>query len=141
MFWWRNLVVWTGKPKLLGKQGAGATDVNFADQVGVYLLHDRERVIYVGRAVDTLFNRLKAHNTDRLGGRWDRFSWFGFRGVGNRGELSDRRVPWSSDVVVETIEALLIESLEPPLNRRRGDKLSGVEYLQVPNPHAEGARK
>jgi hypothetical protein len=52
MFWRRDSIVWTGPPKLLGKQGTGATDVNFADQIGVYLLHDRERVIYVGRATD-----------------------------------------------------------------------------------------
>jgi hypothetical protein len=64
MFWRRELVLWSGPPKLLGKQGAGATDVNFADQVGVYLLHDRERVIYVGRAIDTLFARLKTHTTE-----------------------------------------------------------------------------
>jgi hypothetical protein len=67
MFWKRDSVFWTGKPQLLGRQGAGATDVNFASQIGVYLLHDRERVIYVGRATDALFARLKAHNADRLG--------------------------------------------------------------------------
>jgi hypothetical protein len=129
MFWQRDLVLWSGIPKLLGRQGAGATGVNFADQIGVYLLHDRERVIYVGRAVDTLFTRLKTHTTDRLGARWDRFSWFGLRSVDDSGKLSDARVPWSQDVVVETMEALLIESLEPPLNRRRGDNLSGIEYI------------
>ncbi|MGB8899179.1 MAG: hypothetical protein WCC90_08075 [Methylocella sp.] len=98
-------------------------------------------MIYVGRAVDTLFARLKAHTTDRLGGRWDRFSWFGLRTVGDDGELSDSGVPWSHDVVVETMEALLIESLEPPLNRRRGDNFSGAEYLQATDPQIEGAKK
>ena len=99
MFWRRKSVFWAGKPKLLGRQVAGATDVNFASQIGVYLLHDRERVIYVGRAVDTLFARLKAHTTDRVGGGWDR--WFGLRTVGDDGELSDNGVPWSQNVVVE----------------------------------------
>jgi hypothetical protein len=93
MFWKRELVFWLGKPQLLGRQGIGATDVNFANQIGVYLLHDRERVIYVGRASDTLFARLKTHTTDRLGGRWDRFSWFGLRGVRDNGQLSDGEVP------------------------------------------------
>ncbi len=113
---------------------------NFADQIGVYLLHDRERVIYVGRAVDTLFARLKAHTADRLGGRWDRFSWFGLRSVGHDGELCDSVEPWSHDGVVETIEAVLIESLEPPLNRRRGDNFSGAEYIQAPDPQIEAAQ-
>jgi hypothetical protein len=141
MFWQRDSVLWSGAPKLLGRQGAGATDVNFADQVGVYLLHDRDRVIYVGRAADTLFARLKAHTTDRLGGRWDRFSWFGLRAVENDGALADSRVPWSQDVVIETMEALLIESLEPPLNRRRGDNLSGIEFTQTPDPQIELNRR
>ena len=78
--------------------------MNLTDELGVYLLHDRERVIYVGRASDTLFARLKAHTTDRLGGRWDRFSWFGFRSVLDNGQLSDGEVPWGQDVVIETME-------------------------------------
>jgi hypothetical protein len=141
MFWQRSSVSWSGSPKLFGRQGAGATDVNFADQVGVYLLHDRERVIYIGRATDTLYARLKTHTSDRVGGRWDRFSWFGLRGVEDDGRLSDSKVPWSRDVVIETMEALLIESLEPPLNRRRGDNFSGIEYVQKIDPQIELAKK
>ena len=140
MFWQRELVLWSGT-KLLGRQSAGASEVNFAGQVGVYLLHDRERVIYVGRATDTLFARLKAHTVDRLGGRWDRFSWFGLRSVSTKGELADSEVPWNHDVVVETMEALLIESLEPPLNRRRGDNFSGIEYIQAIDPQIEAAKE
>ena len=141
MFWRRDLVLWSGKPRLLGRQGEGAQNVNFSEQVGVYLLHDRERVIYVGRANDTLFARLKAHTTDRLGGRWDRFSWFGLRAVTEEGDLGNPTVAWTHAVVIETLEALLIEALEPPLNRKRGDNFSGVEYLQVPAPELEKQRK
>jgi hypothetical protein len=141
MFWQRDQVIWGGKPRLLGRQGLGASHVNFAEQIGVYLLHDRDRVIYVGRAMDTMFARLKAHTTDRLGGRWDRFSWFGLKNVGESGQLMDSAVPWSHTVVMETMEALLIESLEPPLNRKRGDNFSGVEYLQVLDPELEDAKK
>jgi hypothetical protein len=38
------------------------------------------------------------------------------------------------------MEALLIESLEPPLNRRRGDNFSGVEYIQAIDPQIEADR-
>lgn len=140
MFWQRDRVIWSGKPKLLGRQSEGASEVDFSEQVGVYLLHDRDRVIYVGRAGDTLFARLKAHTTDRLGGRWDRFSWFGLRAVSEDGTLTDPSVAWTHTVVIETLEALLIESLEPPLNRKRGDNFSGVEYLQVPDPEIESRK-
>lgn len=141
MFWQRDLVVWGGKQKLLGRQGVGASEVNFWDQVGVYLLHDRDRIIYVGRATDNMFTRLRAHTTDRLGGRWDRFSWFGLRSVQEDGSLSEPAVAWTHMVVIETLEALLIESLEPPLNRKRGDNFSAAEYLQVTDPEIETIRK
>lgn len=141
MYWQRDLVIWGPKTKLLGRQGLGATEVNFAEQIGVYLLHDRDRVIYVGRASDTLFARLKTHTTDRLGGRWDRFSWFGLRSVKEDGSLSDPSIKWNYTVVIETLEALLIESLEPPLNRRRGDNFSGVEFTQAADPEIERLKK
>jgi hypothetical protein len=141
MFWRRDWVIWTGTPRLVGRQGSGASDVNFSDQIGVYLLHDRERVIYVGRATDSLYARLKAHTSDRLSGRWDRFSWFGLRGVKEDGSLEDSTVPWTPEVVIETMEALLIESLEPPLNRKRGDNFSALEFIQVTDPQLEKAQK
>jgi hypothetical protein len=142
MFWQRDLVNWAPSiPKLLGRQSVGASQVDFADEIGVYLLHDRERVIYVGRAVEILVSRLRAHTNDRLGGRWDRFSWFGLRSVGENGNLLQESFPWNQTVVIETLEALLIESLEPPLNRRRGDNFSAVEYLQVIDPQIEMNKK
>ncbi|MBU6165852.1 MAG: hypothetical protein KGQ52_06930 [Alphaproteobacteria bacterium] len=140
MYWQREAVNWVTKPKLLGRQSEGATPVNFNEQVGVYLLHDRDRVIYVGRANDTLGARLLAHTTDRLGGRWDRFSWFGLRAVDDGGKLAAPSTAWSHEVVIETLEALLIETMEPPLNRRRGDNFAAVEYLQVSDPSIEDKR-
>jgi hypothetical protein len=84
---------------------------------------------------------LRAHTSDRLSGRWDRFSWFGLRGVKENGSLEDSTVPWTSEVVIETMEALLIESLEPPLNRKRGDNFSALEFIQVTDPQLEKAQK
>jgi hypothetical protein len=43
MYWQRSLVLWTRGTQLLGKQSSAASVVNFAEQKGVYLLHDRER--------------------------------------------------------------------------------------------------
>ena len=140
MFWERNAVIWSGASvRLLGRAGAGAAaakpvDVNFAEQVGVYLLHDRERVIYVGRATTSLFSRLKNHTVDRLRARWNRFSWFGLRAAKEDGTLKEVAVRWTKDVVFETMEAVLIEALEPPLNRKRGDNLDSIEYIQIPDP-------
>jgi HB1, ASXL, restriction endonuclease HTH domain len=134
MYWKRDAVWWAAGSRLLGQQNENATSVNFAEQVGVYILYDRDRVIYVGRADQTLFSRLRAHVTDRLGGRWDRFSWFGLRGVSEEGSLTEPATAWSHKVVVDTLEALLIEAIEPPQNRKGGDNFRGLEYLQVVDP-------
>ena len=136
MFWRREKVDWTIKPTLMGQQQEGADSVNFADQIGVYLLHDGREVVYVGRANEKrLGTRLSEHTRDRLNGRWDRFSWFGLLGVTEAGNLAPARSgELSNEDIIVTLEALLIEGLEPRQNRRRGDAFRAVEYLQVPDP-------
>jgi hypothetical protein len=112
MFWDRTKVAWAVQPKILGQQQPGANPVDFSDQRGVYLLHDAQGVVYVGRATDQgLGRRLSQHINDRLGGRWTRFSWFGVYPVMDDGNLSVRselrQLP--IDVVIVTMEAVLIE--------------------------------
>ncbi|MCA1730337.1 MAG: GIY-YIG nuclease family protein [Actinobacteria bacterium] len=135
MYWRRNFVRWTNNPKLLGQQSRGAESVNFSDQIGVYLLHDGRETIYVGCGVDrTIGNLLFDHTYDRLNGRWDRFSWFGLLSVTEDGKLISEPIDKDRDVLITTLEALLIEALEPPQNRKRGDEFRAVEYLQVEDP-------
>jgi hypothetical protein len=43
-------------------------------------------------------------------------------------------------VIVATMEALLIEGLEPPQNRRRGDDFRAIEYIQREDPELERRR-
>jgi hypothetical protein len=113
-----------------------------AATAGVYLLYDDRNLIYVGRATDQgLGRRLFQHTVDRLASRWNRFSWFGFWRVtqnGNIEEPSPRPLP--ADLIVTTMEALLIEGLEAPQNRRRGDDFRAVEYLQAEDPELEKRR-
>ena len=142
MFWDREKVHWTSKmPRLLGEwqSGASVTPVNFTEQVGIYLLHDGSRVIYIGQAFDQgLGTRLYQHTKDRLWGRWNRFSWFGMKSVSDDGKLSD--LPGEGFTVagaITAMEALLIEALEPPQNRRQGEGLKGLEYIQKPDPKVE----
>ena len=81
MFWDRTKVAWATQPKILGQQQTGSNPVDFSDQRGVYLLHDSQGVVYVGRATDQgLGRRLAQHINDRLGGRWTRFSWLRLSG-------------------------------------------------------------
>jgi hypothetical protein len=43
-------------------------------------------------------------------------------------------------MLITTMEALLIEGLEPPQNRKRGDDFRAVEFLQVEDPAIEKSR-
>ncbi len=139
MYWRRAAVEWSSNPCLWGKQQQGADPVNFSAQRGVYLLHDGDRTVYVGRTTDqSLGRRLYQHTTDRLNGRWDRWSWFGLLEVTDTGELREPgTVQRDTDAFIATMEALLIESLEPGQNRKRGDDFRAVEYMQAEDPEEE----
>ena len=143
MFWDRANVTWTTNPKLLGRQQEGSVSVDFCQQKGVYMLHDSQGVVYVGRATDQgLGRRLQQHTVDRLNGRWDRFSWFGIFSVEDDGKLktSVNYAGLDSSVLIATMEAILIEGLEPRLNRKRGDDFMAVEFIQVLDPQIEQDR-
>lgn len=135
MYWQRDLVIWRNDLKMYGKQQALSKPVDFGKQKGIYILYDHHTVVYVGRAIDRpLGKRLYEHTVDRLGSRWNRFSWFGLLDVTQEGKL--REIPFNSTLaaLVATLEALLIEALEPPQNRKRGDDFSAIEYIQDIDP-------
>jgi len=135
MYWQRELVVWRRQPKIFGRQQVGAKGVDFAGQRGIYILHDHHTAIYVGRAIDRpLGQRLFEHTLDRVSGRWNRFSWFGLYGVSDSGKLKEDKITPTFATLVTALEAILIETLEPPQNRRRGDDFMAVEYIQDIDP-------
>lgn len=142
MFWRRDFVDWNSSPKLLGMQQIGAEPVDFYRQVGIYLLYDGREIIYVGRSTDRpLGKRLYEHTADRLSTRWDRFSWFGLLPVSEKGKLGKLPEGYLATKIVPALEAILIEALEPRQNRKRGDDLSAVEYLQKEDPEIDRKKK
>ena len=135
MYWQRELVMWKNDPRIYGKQQSRSKPVDFGAQRGIYILYDHHTVIYVGRSVDRpLGKRLYEHTMDRLGSRWNRFSWFGLHDVTDEGILVEVSLKVSLPSLIATLEALLIESLEPPQNRKRGDDFSFMEYIQDVDP-------
>jgi hypothetical protein len=141
MFWRKDAVEWTATPKLLGMQQIGSTPVDFSKQLGIYLLYDGREVIYVGRTTDRpLGKRLYEHTMDRMSTRWDRFSWFGLLPVSETGQLNDLPETYKAAKFIPALEATLIEALEPRQNRKRGDDLATVEYIQRVDPEIEKKR-
>jgi hypothetical protein len=138
MFWRREAIEWSSNPKILGMQQIGAEAVDFSKQTGIYLLYDGREIIYVGRASDRpLGRRLYEHTLDRLSSRWDRFSWFGVLPVSEQGELGTMPDSFSGSQLLPALEAILIEALEPRQNRKRGDDLAAVEYIQKEDPEIQ----
>jgi len=138
MFWRKDAIEWAANPKLLGMQHIGAKPVDFSKQLGIYLLYDGREVIYVGRTTDRpLGRRLYEHTLDRMSARWDRFSWFGLLPVSETGTLGSLPEDYDSAYLVPALEAILIEALEPRQNRKRGDDLAAVEYIQRVDPEIE----
>ena len=119
----------------------GKKQADFSDQLGVYVLYDRNQsIVYVGQAGNgnaTLFTRLKSHmDSNHLRNRWEYFSWVGFKDVNKNGSLSDQQAVDSgvsgfkySDALNE-IEGILIEIIEPKLNKQGGKLSSAREYRQ-----------
>lgn len=139
--WSRSLVHWKSNPDIFGIQSVGALPVNFAKQIGVYCLIDGRETIYVGQAFSqSIGERLFQHTKDRFSGRWDRFSWFGLYSTDENGylEMTDEAVRCISlENMCHTLEAILIEGIEPRQNRKSGNKLSGIEYNQQQDPVIE----
>lgn len=139
MFWSRENVDWRNA-NLYGCQNGSSSCINFKDQVGIYLLHDHREVIYVGQAIkQPISKRLADHCKDRLNGRWNRFSWFGFYGISDNGHLITddfHNTNFSIENVANALEAILIEGLEPRQNRKGGNDF-GYEFLQFIDPKIE----
>jgi hypothetical protein len=57
--------------------------------------------------------------------------------VSESGQLGDLPSTYAAAKLIPALEAILIEALEPRQNRKRGDDLAAVEYLQKNDPEIE----
>lgn len=148
--WDRELVNWGKggkKGDLIGvSQKKQAEKVDFRKQIGVYALYDKnEQIVYVGKAGNgnaDLFKRLKQHRKDYLWNRWKYFSWVGFYSVSDTTDLNGvyQLDECDADDFVSTgyrysealteVEAVLIELIEPKLNKQGTFLSKKMEYRQ-----------
>lgn len=147
--WRRDKVEWGAGSRrgvLLGQRvGSKRSDpVDFREQIGLYILYESGFApVYVGQAGlgnARLFSRLKEQSNGRLRDRWQYFSWFGFRDVDRNGNLLLRqkpqaRVSLSYTAALDEIEGILIQALEPRLNRQGARwRETADEYVQAGLP-------
>lgn len=145
LFWKVDNVFWgagsnPGALLAVSARARRSEPVDFRDQVGIYILYNGHRMIYVGQAGSGkrgkrfLFKRLRSHRRDVLAGRWDAFSWFGLRRVLKNGRLSkvNRRSRSPLSATLNHMEAVLIAGAEPTLNRQAGRfGRDATRYLQL----------
>ena len=111
---------------------ANAAGVDFADYAGIYLLHKGYEVIYVGQA-KRLVERLDAHTKDDKRNRWDNFSWFCIDDIDEAIEKESSKIQKSLSIpaLLDTLEALLIETLGPERNKKVGNGFEDKEFEQI----------
>jgi len=144
--WRRDHIVWgagynAGHLSGIPVGAKSSMPVNFREQIGIYILYEDGFVpVYIGQAGSgnaRLFSRLKQHRDGRLRDRWSYFSWFGFREIDRKGNLMLRQKPearvglrYSS--ALDEIEGVLIQALEPRLNKQGAKwQKTAVEFIQA----------
>ena len=117
--------------QLLGLRQASSHLVNMAEQSGVYILYDRGRPVYVGKTErGGLIHRLREHRKGKKWERWDTFSWYGIIPVNREtGKLEGFDYERNQIDVIDVLESVLIEVLEPHLNNKSGSSI-GEMYVQ-----------
>lgn len=137
LFWRADEINWfpgqgsRDRFRLLGRIGKNRPGLKVADfrlQQGIYILFDEYGPAYVGLAKgNRLGARLRDHHADHLGGKWNRFSWFGFNLVGatpdDDGSLAlnqpRRDVTDDTSTTIGDLEALLIAAMGTKLNQQK----------------------
>lgn len=74
--------------------------------------------------------------TRRLAGRWNAFSWFGTRPLGDDGALAETLPTVSADALIAALEGVLNAAVEPRQNQQQ--PCSSVEFIQATDPHHPG---
>ena len=136
MFWGKQNI----PGAILGVPASNITAeaIDFRAQQGVYVLYAEYEMVYVGQVGNQeLIARLRQHLRDDTAGRWDRFSWFGTRRVLDTNTLSFEKIGVNTDMAtaLNHLEAILIHSAEPKLNRRGGNwGGDATQYIQKRGP-------
>jgi len=127
LFWDANEVDWFpghGSPfRMLGRIGQNKGKLKVIDarhQKGIYVLYGDYGPHYVGLVKgQSLGDRLKQHLSDDHEGKWNRFSWFGFRrDLAGKDENGFNRLADVAETqnvapktVIKDIEAVLIKAM------------------------------
>jgi hypothetical protein len=144
LFWRADEVDWFpghGKKfRLYGRRGKVGSSFQMCDfwrQEGIYILYGNLGSYY-GGLTKHIGYRLRDHRRDKHAGNWDRFSWFGFRGIlkGKDGDGLQKvgKMPMAKSIkprsVIKDLEALVLKAMAVQ-NANDSHFISGKEWEQV----------
>ncbi|NOS83738.1 MAG: GIY-YIG nuclease family protein [Ignavibacteria bacterium] len=109
-------------------------EIDFWKTRGIYTLFRNFEIVYVGKVTDmNLGDRIRNH-FNNIGDHWDTFSFFSFTKV----NFATRNVSTVTDsfhsnrsTVIKTLEAILINTAEPYLNKQEArfpDAFRAIQY-------------
>ena len=125
---------WSLKKDMTGV-GTANIPVDFSRQLGVYILYQRRKIVYVGRSSigekAGIAGRLVDHIRSKESS-WMTYSWFGFLPVDQNGQLvRENTISSNCSEAICDVEALLIRLLNPALNRNSGSHSHIEQYKQI----------
>jgi hypothetical protein len=137
--WRRDRVQWKPGPEIIGCQFQESTKIDFCGQIGIYALHsENDSVEFVGDTGNSnLGDCLFEHTQGRLSGRWQRFSFYGFRPISDDGSLGQLDVASKSAASLASMRSILVEVANPRANKRCYDWFSTLEFVQWRNSEDE----
>jgi hypothetical protein len=137
--WARESVTWRSNPVIFGCQFQNSPKINFFKQVGIYTLHSNDHaLVYTGVSGDrTIGECLYEHTSDRLDGRWNRFSFYGLLPINENGTFSPLTRECTIEDITASLQSILVEVSNPPANRRAYDYFSTLEFVQWRDPERD----
>lgn len=116
---------------LIGKESISknASQFDFSNERGLYVLYDGYNIVYVGQTVNPLANRLKEHTKKSY--KWDSFTWYGIDDVVDMNHNKNKILTISAKSLLDAFEAIMIAAINPKHNKKKGNHIGGKEYQQV----------
>lgn len=126
-YWSPELVDWGERGRHRGQlpgvarpAGEEAFEVDVWEAMAIYILWNNYQPVYVGKATGQrgLGPRMRDHLADRLGDRWDLFSWYSLSKPLKGGGVSTPGTRQVTPAEVLAAFEAFAQRLELPLNRR-----------------------
>jgi len=111
---------------------AGGDPIDLSAQLGIYLIHRGEKIVYVGKSAKGktagIYGRLIGHKHEGM--RFSTYSWFGVLPVNNAMSIDFLAAPLTTAELITNLEALLIYLLNPTSNGNFGEFKKMTRYEQ-----------